>query len=608
MKRLVVSLLAMVCVLVLSAQSIYDFKVKDDAGKNVSLSEYKGKVLLIVNTATRCGFTPQYKELEALYEKYHAKGFEILDFPCNQFGAQAPGSIREIHQFCTANFDIQFPQFDKIDVNGANAHPLFTWLKAQKGFGGFDLNDQIGKMLDDMLRKRDADFDKKSDIKWNFTKFLVSRDGKVVKRYEPTAKMSDVESDILYQLAAKTQRMDALSQLKAEPRKAYGNDCPYLFESYPMTETPQGYTPFYISLYARHGSRYNWSEKLYLDLDTLLTVAHDKKLLTPEGEAFCQKFMAAKQELMTGVGELTQLGWDQHQRIARIMYDEFTDVFRKGGNVLAVSSLSHRCILSMSAFCQELVQCNPLIEIREQSSRFTLDAVVPTDRQNPVKHHFPKPVKPRYEKNRAMFKSDNSLPEKVLARTFASTEGLPYKAHKAAYLLIDFYKTLPSINYEGMMGQLLNDDEIAAQWEASNLGSYSWVFSAQYDVMPILQDIIKKADAVLDGTSDHIADLRFGHDSFMGPLTVVLGINGADKDPEDPYEVKNCYQNWETCKACNVQLVFYRGQKEKEDILVKCLLNGNEVSLPVPTTQAPYYKWSDFRAFYLKRCLLDGFK
>jgi hypothetical protein len=158
------------------------------------------------------------------------------------------------------------------------------------------------------------------------------------------------------------------------------------------------------------------------------------------------------------------------------------------------------------------------------------------------------------------------------------------------------------------MGRLLNDDEIAAQWEASNLGSYSWVFSAQYDVMPILQDIIKKADAVLDGTSDHIADLRFGHDSFLGPLTVVLGINGADKDPEDPYEVKNCYQNWETCKACNVQLVFYRGQKEKEDILVKCLLNGNEVSLPVPTTQAPYYKWSDFRAFYLKRCLLDGFK
>ena len=196
MQRMIFSLMAMVCVLTLSAQSVYDFKVKDDVGQEVSLSDYKGKVLLIVNTATRCGFTPQYKELEALYEKYHSEGLEILDFPCNQFGQQAPGTIQEIHQFCSANFDIQFPQFDKIEVNGANEHPLYTWLKAQKGFSGFDVNDQRGKMMDGMLRKQDADYDKKSDIKWNFTKFLVSRDGRVLKRYEPTDKMTDIEADI----------------------------------------------------------------------------------------------------------------------------------------------------------------------------------------------------------------------------------------------------------------------------------------------------------------------------------------------------------------------------------------------------------------------------
>ena len=195
-KLMTICLLAVISVLTMNAQNVYDFKVKDDAGKNVSLSNYKGKVLLIVNTATRCGFTPQYKDLEALYEKYQGKGLEILDFPCNQFGAQAPGTIQEIHQFCTANYDIKFPQFDKIDVNGENAHPLYTWLKAQKGFGGFDVNDQRGKMMDDMLRKNDADFDKKNDIKWNFTKFLVSREGKVLKRYEPTDKMSDIEADI----------------------------------------------------------------------------------------------------------------------------------------------------------------------------------------------------------------------------------------------------------------------------------------------------------------------------------------------------------------------------------------------------------------------------
>ena len=193
---MIFSLMAMVCVLTLSAQSIYDFKMKDDIGQEVSLSDYKGKVLLIVNTATRCGFTPQYKELEALYEKYRSEGLEILDFPCNQFGEQAPGTIQEIHQFCEANFDIHFPQFDKIDVNGANEHPLYTYLKAQKGFGGFDVNDQRGKMMDGMLRKQDANYDKKSDIKWNFTKFLVSRDGRVLKRYEPTDEMTGIEADI----------------------------------------------------------------------------------------------------------------------------------------------------------------------------------------------------------------------------------------------------------------------------------------------------------------------------------------------------------------------------------------------------------------------------
>ena len=200
MRKLIFSLMAMVCVLTTSAQGIYDFNVKDAAGKDVSLKAYKGKVLLIVNTATRCGFTPQYKELEALYEKYGSAGLVILDFPCNQFGQQAPGTIQEIHQFCTANFDIHFPQFDKIDVNGPDESPLYTYLKAQKGFGGFDLNDQRGKMMDGMLRKQDPDYDKKSDIKWNFTKFLVSRDGRVVKRYEPTDQMSDLETDVYMEL------------------------------------------------------------------------------------------------------------------------------------------------------------------------------------------------------------------------------------------------------------------------------------------------------------------------------------------------------------------------------------------------------------------------
>lgn len=199
-RMMTVCLMALMAALSSVAQSVYDFKVNDDAGKEVALSDYKGKVLLIVNTATRCGFTPQYKELEALYEQYGKQGLEILDFPCNQFGEQAPGSIEEIHQFCTVNFNIQFPQFDKIEVNGANEHPLYTYLKSQKGFGGFDLSDKTGKLLDDMFRKRNANYDKNADIKWNFTKFLVSRDGKVLKRYEPTEKIETIEADIKKEL------------------------------------------------------------------------------------------------------------------------------------------------------------------------------------------------------------------------------------------------------------------------------------------------------------------------------------------------------------------------------------------------------------------------
>ena len=188
------------CVLSVTAQAIYDYQVKDDAGNLVSMSAYKGKVLLIVNTATRCGFTPQYKDLQALYAQYHEQGFEILDFPCNQFGSQAPGTIQEIHQFCTANYDIQFPQFDKIEVNGPNESPLYTYLKSQKGFGGFDLNDQTGNRLDKMFSKNDPDYAKNSNIKWNFTKFLVSRDGKVLKRYEPSDKMANVEAEVCMEL------------------------------------------------------------------------------------------------------------------------------------------------------------------------------------------------------------------------------------------------------------------------------------------------------------------------------------------------------------------------------------------------------------------------
>ncbi|MBE5948617.1 MAG: glutathione peroxidase [Lachnospiraceae bacterium] len=175
--------------------SIYDFSVKAQDGSDVALADYKGKVLLIVNTATGCGFTPQYDELQDIYEEFKKDGLEILDFPCNQFGEQAPGDDEEIHSFCTGRYGITFPQFAKIDVNGENAIPLYKWLAKNSTFEGFDKN-PMGLMMSQVLKKMDKDYKNNSSIKWNFTKFLISRDGQCVARFEPTTSMKKVKEKI----------------------------------------------------------------------------------------------------------------------------------------------------------------------------------------------------------------------------------------------------------------------------------------------------------------------------------------------------------------------------------------------------------------------------
>lgn len=176
-------------------KTVYDFTVKDRSGNDVSLSEYSGKVLLIVNTATGCGFTPHYEPLEAMYKDFKDKGFEILDFPCNQFANQAPDSDEEIHQFCTLKFGTEFPQFSKIEVNGENAEPLFAFLAEQKPFEGFGKGIK-NAALNKFAQMNNKSFGDKAYIKWNFTKFLIDREGKVIARFEPTVDMEEVRKAV----------------------------------------------------------------------------------------------------------------------------------------------------------------------------------------------------------------------------------------------------------------------------------------------------------------------------------------------------------------------------------------------------------------------------
>ena len=174
--------------------SIYDYTVKARKGATLNLNDLKGKVLLIVNTATGCGFTPQYEALEKLYEKYHGQGFEVLDFPCNQFGHQAPGDEGEIHEFCTAKYKTQFDQLAKIDVNGEGEEPLFTFLKQAQPEE--KVEGMKAKAAMAMIAKISTTCKKPGDIKWNFTKFLVDREGNVVKRFNPTSDPMSFEADI----------------------------------------------------------------------------------------------------------------------------------------------------------------------------------------------------------------------------------------------------------------------------------------------------------------------------------------------------------------------------------------------------------------------------
>lgn len=172
--------------------NIYDCNVEKSNGDLLNLLDFKGKVIIIVNTATGCGFTPHYEPLEKMYEKYHKDGLEIIDVPCNQFAGQTPGTDEEIHEFCTLKYNTQFPQMKKADVNGDNEIPLYTYLKSQKGFEGFGKGVKALAMSG-MLKKIDKNYKDNPDIKWNFTKFIVDRSGEVVARFEPTVNMNEVE-------------------------------------------------------------------------------------------------------------------------------------------------------------------------------------------------------------------------------------------------------------------------------------------------------------------------------------------------------------------------------------------------------------------------------
>ena len=401
--------------------------------------------------------------------------------------------------------------------------------------------------------------------------------------------------------ASFAQRMNVLDEVKANPQKSYGTDYPYTFDAPALTKAPKGYKPFYISHYARHGSRYYWNNSLYLELDTIMTEAHEKGLLNAEGEKFYDQYKALYPEFMAGMGELTRVGWDQHQAIARKMYESFPEVFKNGGHVRAISSLTGRCVISMSAFCQALVQCNPKIDIYEQSSRSILPGVKPDADENPYRVQAPRA---RMTMDVSGFKPETqpvASNDEIVSRLFKSTEGLSRSSRRIYSNLKNLYTSLPSIGHEELLTGLFSPDELTAGWESSNLSSYRNWYRDINVMKPIVADILEQAKLVVDGKSDDIASLRFGHDTNLGPLTILMGINMPKEGVSDPNELKYYFQNYQIGKAANLQFIFYKSKKNPE-VLVKCLQNGYEVQLPLDTDNYPYYKWTDFYNYYSAIC------
>ena len=197
MKKILI-ILAAICAVACSndTNTIYQFSAESNSGDPVNFADYKGKVLLVVNTASKCGFTPQYEGLEALYQKYKFEGLVVIGFPCDQFGHQEPGSDGEIVEFCRENYGVTFPLMAKSDVNGENANEVFKGLYSEKPFAGWG-ESETGKFMDGMLSRNDPDYASNPDIKWNFTKFLIDRNGKVVARFEPVVTPEEIDDQIV---------------------------------------------------------------------------------------------------------------------------------------------------------------------------------------------------------------------------------------------------------------------------------------------------------------------------------------------------------------------------------------------------------------------------
>ena len=367
-----------------------------------------------------------------------------------------------------------------------------------------------------------------------------------------------------------------------------------------LTRAPKGYKPFYISHYGRHGARYAWQSDIYDSLHDLFASAEAESNLTDAGKSFKDRFESLYPDVRYRVGDLSRKGWEQQQELAATMAASFPEVFKKGASVMARTSTSTRCIMTMSSFCLGLQAQHPELDVFENFGYSFLPAILPLDGHNPFR-------KDDFERSSLLFDEtweqyiERKIDSKaILDRLFVDT-GKAVPAERqwplVSYLYF-FVNGMNSLDTDLDFTDIFTLDERVALWDIDNFQFFAEAWPTHLGYQPIVDDIIEKGDAAIAGGRLG-ADLRFGHDYTILPLLMILGADGMDHNCANGDEISIWCQTHRVPMGANIQLVFYRSKKNPE-VLVKLLFNGEEAHLPLETDNWPYYSWNAFKSYYSK--------
>ena len=395
-------------------------------------------------------------------------------------------------------------------------------------------------------------------------------------------------------LGAQTYNVDEI--VRADRNKAAGCEGPYRFDAAPLTPSPKGYKPFYISHYGRHGSRYAWNSNTYIHLKQALDAAAKANAFTPRGEQLYKDFLDFYEIPLINTGDLTDLGWQQHAEIARIMCESFPEVFKKGGDVQARASTSQRAIVSMNAFTVSLQKHAPKVNVVNNSLHTNMVVINAASAPKAIARQYAGDMLVPEQFND--FRARKTDYDGILNNLFTDRSFLKETVGETDFVHDLYFLWAGYRNYcdKLWLEDIFTPDQMVALWEIENYSCYFHHARQRYTQISLLMDMIACADEAI-ANGQFKGHFRFGHDTVFNALCPLLNVDGCGYEAASADEVKYWFQSYKTPMAATLQLVLYRSKKNP-NILFKVLRNGNESTLPqLKPVQGPYYRWADFKAW-----------